>query len=70
VKGVKMKIICPKCGSDQIIRIVYGLPSIAMAQSEERGKIKLGGCCITEDDNTHYCKNCEYEFQIKDKREG
>jgi hypothetical protein len=28
----------------------------------EEGKIKLGGCCITDSDPEYYCKNCENEW--------
>ena len=36
---------CPRCGSVEAIRIVYGYPGPEMAEAEERGEIRLGGCC-------------------------
>jgi len=37
---------CPKCGSKNSVKIVYGMPSFKLFQEAEAGKVKLGGCCI------------------------
>jgi hypothetical protein len=60
-------IICPQCGTMNIVRIVYGMVGPEMGDAEKRGEVKLGGCCITDNDPTHYCKDCEHRFTIKKK---
>lgn len=40
--------ICPNCGSRNVVKIVYGYPPYEMFLKEERGEIKLGGCCISD----------------------
>jgi len=59
-----MPITCPKCGSTQVIKIIYGYPGRDLGDAEERGEIKLGGCCISDDNPTHYCKDCKSEFRL------
>jgi len=53
---------CPRCGSKDSAKIVYGMPSYELFQEAEAGKIKIGGCCITEDAPEFYCKICDYEW--------
>ena len=60
-------IKCPKCGSSNVIRITYGLPAPETIDAYHRGEIRLGGCCITDDNPTHYCKDCKTEF-LKEKK--
>lgn len=54
---------CPKCGSTDTVRIVYGLPSDELLLAASRGNVKLGGCLIGEtidgrDGPEHSCKAC------------
>jgi hypothetical protein len=53
--------ICPKCGSIKIAKILYGMPAgyEELMKKIEEGKIVLGGCCITNDDPTWQCVECE-----------
>lgn len=53
---------CPKCGSLSVIKIIYGMPTHDAFLMAEEGKIKLGGCYITDSDPEYYCKNCENEW--------
>ena len=53
--------ICPKCGKDSMVRIVYGLVrDFSSIKFEVNGKrrVALGGCMVGED--TAYCDNCGY----------
>jgi len=59
---------CPKCGSNNIIKIIYGMVGPEMGEAENSGEIRLGGCCITDDNPTHYCKDCKTEFLKEKKR--
>ena len=38
--------ICPKCGSKDTVKILYGYPSGEGIMLEAAGKVKLGGCLI------------------------
>jgi len=38
------------------------MPTHEAFQMAEEGKIKLGGCCITDSDPEYYCKDCENEW--------
>lgn len=51
---------CPRCGSDRIVRIVYGMPTFEAGDAEERGEIILGGCMPMGRD--WGCAACGYEF--------
>lgn len=53
---------CPKCGSQNSVRIVYGLPSYELFQEAEAGKVKLGGCEIILGNPEFYCTDCEHEW--------
>ncbi len=53
---------CPKCGSPDVIPIMYGLPSEEAAEEARQGKIALGGCCISDDSPRWHCRDCEPEW--------
>lgn len=55
-------IKCPFCGKRHTVPIQYGMPSYEAFLDEQSGKIKLGGCIITEDDPRRYCKDCKKSF--------
>lgn len=50
---------CPKCGSKNSIKIVYGYPSHELFLEAEAGKVKLGGCFVSIGDPDYCCKDCE-----------
>jgi hypothetical protein len=59
-KSVMKPDKCPKCGSEKIADILYGLPAFAPSL---RGKIRdhkivLGGCCISDESPTWKCLAC------------
>lgn len=43
-------------------KIVYGYPSQELIMEAESGKVKLGGCCITENKPDYCCNECQYEW--------
>ena len=53
---------CPKCKSNMIIDIVYGLPSKEMSEEANSNKITLAGCCIDPCSHAFKCKSCGEEF--------
>jgi hypothetical protein len=52
--------ICPHKHSDNIIPIVYGMPSVKTTKRAEKGKIKLGGC-VSSCEKWH-CKTHNIDF--------
>lgn len=57
------KIDCPRCGSTNVLEIVYGLPQDPSAEGAEAARregVVFGGCCIGPDSPTHECADCEH----------
>ena len=55
---------CPRCGSLDVVPILYGYPGPEMMEAAEKGKIELGGCVIGESDPQKKCKACGEEFEF------
>jgi hypothetical protein len=55
---------CSQCGSSRIAVILYGMPEFSpeLKKSLDEGDIVLGGCCITDDDPTWKCAECEIDI--------
>ena len=53
---------CPKCGSLDVVPILYGYPMPETMEAAERGEIELGGCCVSGDDPRKHCKACGEQF--------
>ena len=51
---------CPKCDSNNIVPIAYGMPGTEMQKDAMEGKIKLGGCSIRINAHDRYCNDCKY----------
>ncbi|HEY8934896.1 MAG TPA: carboxypeptidase-like regulatory domain-containing protein [Cyclobacteriaceae bacterium] len=54
--------VCPGGHSDNLIPIVYGLPSEKLIEKSKEGKVRLGGCIVTGCDPKWYCKEHNIEF--------
>lgn len=64
-EALKMAVLvkmCPACGSVNIVKIVYGYPCFELFQNAEAGKVRLGGCCISDSDPEYFCRDCEKEW--------
>ena len=57
-------VICPKCKSNKIIPIMYGMPTHEAFEEAEKGNIKMGGCMIREAMPDRYCTSCKYEWSV------
>ena len=55
-------LTCPKCKSNMIINIVYGLPGKTLRQRANKGEVALGGCVIRHESQDYKCKSCNFEF--------
>lgn len=64
VKNTRAQIKCPRCGSTNTARILYGLPAFdeELVAKIDAGKIHIGGCCITGFDAKYYCNDCKKKF--------
>ena len=61
-KTKRPKMPCPRCGSLDVVPILYGYPGPEMMATAEKGLIALGGCCVTNDDPQKLCRACGQEF--------
>ena len=51
---------CPKCGSDDVATILWGLPieDPELDKALEEKKIVLGGCVVSKNDPYWECNDC------------
>lgn len=56
--------ICPRCGSKNTAKILYGMPawSSELQEQIEKGDVVLGGCSITGCDPAYRCNKCKKDF--------
>ncbi len=56
--------ICPRCGSIDVARILWGRHAFTkeLERDLRSGKIVLGGCCITPKSAKYHCNDCGAEF--------
>ena len=55
---------CPNCGSNKTAEIIYGMATYEMSLQEQKGEIKIGGCCVSENDPRWHCFACGHEFGV------
>jgi hypothetical protein len=49
---------CPRCGSQAVIPIVYGLPAPELVRKAEAGEVVLGGCEYDPSYPIYACRDC------------
>ncbi|MCL5035852.1 MAG: hypothetical protein M1269_01930 [Chloroflexi bacterium] len=55
----KEKPACPKCGSKEVIPILYGYLSKEAWEMEDAGEVEFGGLDLDNDNNPGWhCKKC------------
>ena len=73
VKNKKAQIKCPRCGSTDTARFIYGYPAFSeeMQKKLDEGKWVFGGCCISSVDvngvpiqtmPARHCNKCKKDF--------
>ena len=73
VRNKRAQIKCPRCGSTNTARYIYGMPAFSerMQQKLDAGKWVLGGCCISsvevngkqvETMPARRCNDCKKDF--------
>lgn len=57
-------IRCPRCGSTEVIEIIYGFPSEDEMRRAEDGDVVLAGCFFSlyKPDRHYYCIDCDFKF--------
>lgn len=64
VTVVGVRHACPRCGSRDVARILWGLPaySAEMKRELDAGELTLGGCVISESNPLFACNACRGRF--------
>lgn len=64
--------VCPSCGARAGRPILWGMPSADVFGAIEAGEIdiRLGGCCVSDDDATHECRACDALFDSRSHQPG
>ena len=55
-------VICPKCKSNHVSQILYGMPTHEAFRMAERGKLILGGCEIVPGQPDYGCLDCNFRW--------
>lgn len=56
---------CPKCGSSNVVSMIYGFPSNnkELENQLENNEVALGGCVFDPDSHDEWhCNECGFEF--------
>ena len=55
---------CPKCGRTNVAEILYGMPAFddELEARIKAGKVRVGGCCVTDHDPRFHCNKCHSDF--------
>lgn len=63
------QINCPSCKSKKIAKFLYGMPAFSkkLEKELEQGKVKLGGCCISDESPQFHCNDCGNEWNDMDR---
>lgn len=57
---------CKRCGSHEILPVVYGLPTAETLARAALGKLLLGGCVVLGDEPDWRCATCGAPFDISE----
>ncbi|WP_346619239.1 hypothetical protein [Blastococcus montanus] len=60
--GVQAGRVCPGCGREDSIPVVYGLPGGDIFEQAEHGRVALGGCLVMEEQPAFVCRSCDLEW--------
>jgi len=58
------QIVCPKCDSSNVAKILYGFPAWSDELEEKLGSgvIALGGCIVSSDNPVFKCNECKHSW--------
>jgi len=58
---------CPRCSSDEVIRILYGTPSPELLEEARAGRVALGADVFWPEAPQWVCVGCEYEWREEEE---
>ena len=56
--------VCPRCGSEDVLRIVYGYETPELTKGVQRGEVAYGGRVTHEGMPTYKCASCQMTFTV------
>ncbi|SOC50275.1 hypothetical protein SAMN05660748_3017 [Blastococcus aggregatus] len=60
--GVQAGRVCPRCGREDSVPLIYGMPNPDDFKEAERGTVVLGGCLMPEEPAAFACRTCELQW--------
>ena len=57
---------CPRCHSDEVLPIAYGMPSPEMVEESAVGRVALGGCLVGPESPDWRCMLCGHEWRAEE----
>jgi hypothetical protein len=60
--GVQAGRVCPECGQENSVPLLYGLPEANAFRQAEQGVVVLGGCVMPEDEPAFVCRACGLQW--------
>ena len=60
--GILLGRVCPRCGREDSVPMIYGLPAPQDQDLAEHGLIGLGGCLMPENEPAFVCRACGLEW--------
>ncbi len=61
--GVQAGRVCPGCGTEDSVPLIYGMPGFDDFRQAERGLIALGGCLMPSDEPAAFvCRSCDLQW--------
>ncbi len=54
---------CPRCHSDEVLPIVYGMPGPELVEESIAGRVALGGCMVWPEAPEWRCVACDHEWR-------
>ncbi len=59
---------CPRCGSEDILPIVYGMPGPSLTEESLAGRVVLGGCLLVPDAPDRACRDCRRRWRADEAK--
>jgi hypothetical protein len=54
---------CPRCHSDEVLPIAYGMPGPEMVEESAAGRVALGGCVTWPEAPDWRCVKCGHDWR-------
>ncbi len=60
--GVQVGRVCPQCGREDSVPLLWGMPALEDMRLAERGLVALGGCMVPGEQPAFTCRSCGLEW--------